>query len=55
MNAKIIQIAILPESEERWASLLALTADGRIFKKTMPGSDHSDRPWEEVLTKEFDN
>lgn len=53
MNAKIIQIVAIPETEETHAVVVALTEDGRVFKKMVPDEDVWERPWVEVPTDNF--
>lgn len=46
---KIIQVAIEPDSENDYATLYALTSDGRIFKKVAVGYQ-DEKDWEEIET-----
>lgn len=52
MKTKIIQIAIAPESEEAYGSIIALTEDGKVFRRVLHGPEH-ERAWVEVETKDF--
>lgn len=44
---KIVQIATIPESEHRYASIVALTEDGRIFMN-MRGPTDPPNKWFEI-------
>lgn len=42
MKSKVIQITVLPESEDKYATLFALCEDGSIWAKTL----HAGYDWE---------
>lgn len=52
MNAKIIQIVVMPGIAGTRPSLLALTEDGKIFKKSDCYADEANY-WKEVPTEDF--
>jgi hypothetical protein len=49
MNAKIIQIVAVPETEETFASVFALTEDGRVYERLVKPN----ASWTEILTNDF--
>ena len=51
MNAKIIQLVIVPETAETRPALIALTENGQVFRKAL--SPDSEFPWKEIETKNF--
>lgn len=53
MNAKIIQLAVMPETEEAWGALVALTEDGRVFQRLNDRGTTEPDKWKEIETKNF--
>jgi hypothetical protein len=55
MNAKIIQIAVTPETEEQFGSIVALTENGQIFRRQLRPfkSTEEEIMWVEISTPGF--